>query len=172
MKKALIIVDMQNDFLDGSLGNKDCLKIVPNCCRFIKKFKGDLFVTKDTHFNDYLKTKEGKKLPIIHCIRGTKGHDLNAEILESLKKKKFRIFEKYTFGSIELGKALAKEKYDEIILIGVCTDICVISNALLIKSFSPNSTIKIISSCCAGTSKKAHLNALKACEMCHIEIVS
>ena len=158
MKKSyLIVIDMQKDFITGSLGSKYGQDIVNNVKKKIEIYQGEILVTKDTHFENYLDTQEGKLLPIKHCIKETNGWRLVPEIEENLKNKK--VFEKNTFGSVELEK---------IELIGVCTDICVISNALLLKANFPEIPLYVDSSCCAGSSLDAHEAALKVLKSCQI----
>lgn len=169
--KYLIVVDMQNDFINGALGSEEALKIVDNVKNFIDNFEGKIIYTKDTHFYDYLNTQEGEHLPVAHCIKGTHGHDL----YKNLYKEGSKIIEKVTFGSTKLIEILSdfnnKEKIDSITLIGLCTDICVISNAITIKTFFPEIKIKVKSSCCAGVTKESHNNALNAMKACQIEII-
>ena len=137
MKKILIVVDIQNDFVDGSLGTAEAQAMIGNAAKKIKDFDGDIFVTYDTHFDNYMSTKEGEKLPVPHCIKGTKGWELNPEIADALAGKDYTEVEKLTFGSVDL-PILVKEKIGdqkaEITLIGLCTDICVVSNALILKA--------------------------------------
>ncbi|NLZ72110.1 MAG: cysteine hydrolase [Clostridiaceae bacterium] len=175
MNNYLIIVDMQNDFISGSLGTKEALAIVPNVVRKIRDFDGSCIVTQDTHSNDYLNTLEGKNLPVKHCIEKTEGWELRSEVREVLASKgDVHKFKKPTFGSVELGNWLLKEHHKEpikeITLIGLCTDICVISNALLIKAFLPEVSIFIDASCCAGVTPEQHQTALAAMKPCQIEI--
>ena len=137
MKKVLVVVDIQNDFVDGALGTPEAVAIVDAAAEKIKNFDGDIFVTYDTHYDNYMDTLEGKKLPVPHCIKGTNGWELNPKIAEALKGKNYKTIEKLTFGSVDLPQ-LVKEKIGnqkaEITLIGLCTDICVVSNALLLKA--------------------------------------
>ena len=170
MMKVLVVVDMQNDFIDGSLGSKEAVQIVPNVINKIKEYEdnNDLIIyTKDTHFENYLDTLEGKNLPVEHCIKGTKGHDIPDSILRGHDV----IFEKLTFGSIELIEYLKGIEFDEIELIGLCTDICVISNALLVKAHFYNKIVKVDSSCTAGVSVKSHNEALNTMKMCQIQVI-
>lgn len=169
----LLVIDMQKDFIDGSLGTPEACNIVPNVITKIKEFKGEVIFTRDAHTKEYLNTKEGKKLPVEHCIIGTEGFELNDGIKELADNR--IIIDKPTFGSIELGHLLydmnKKEAIQSVTLIGLCTDICVISNALIIKSMLPEINIIVDASCCAGVTRESHNNALKALEMCHIEII-
>lgn len=167
--KILIVVDMQNDFIDGALGTKEACLIVPNVIEKIKKYENnnDLIVyTKDTHYENYLETMEGINLPVPHCIKGTSGHDIPKEVL----RENNIIFEKLTFGSKELIEFLKEKTFDEVELCGLCTDICVISNALLIKAYFPEIKVKIDSKCCAGVTVKSHNEALNTMKMCQIKI--
>lgn len=168
-RKILVVVDMQNDFIDGALGTPEAVKIVPAVHEKIKHFDGDIVFTMDTHSSIYLETQEGKNLPVEHCIKGTDGWKLN-EKLEPLSQC-CRIFEKPTFGSVELANFITGGNYSEVEIIGLCTDICVISNALLIKAFLPETPITVDSSCCAGVTPESHGNALTAMKMCQINVV-
>lgn len=165
--KILVVVDMQKDFIDGSLGTKEAVSIVPNVINKIieSEKNNDLIIyTKDTHYDNYLETQEGINLPVPHCIKGTSGHDIPKEILRDNNI----IFEKITFGSKELIDFLKTKTFDEVELLGLCTDICVISNALLIKAYFPDIKIKIDSKCCAGVTVKSHEEALNTMKMCQI----
>lgn len=174
MKKILVVVDIQNDFVDGALGTPEAVAIIDNAAEKIKNFDGDIFVTYDTHFDDYMDTLEGKKLPVPHCIKGTDGWQLNAKIAEALKDKNYKTVEKLTFGSVNLPQ-LVKETivYDtaEITLIGLCTDICVVSNALLLKANFPECEITVDASCCAGVTRDTHNAALETMKCCQINII-
>lgn len=174
MEKYLIIVDMQKDFINGSLGSKEAEKIVPNVVEKIKNFSGTVLYTMDTHYNNYMETEEGKNLPVIHCIKETDGWELNTDVKKAIEEKIGMEFVKDTFGSKELGRYLGdkaeEEEIETITLIGLCTDICVISNALLIKAFVPNIPIHIDSSCCAGVTAESHKQALEAMKVCQIQI--
>ena len=168
--KVLVVVDMQNDFISGSLGTNEALLIVDNVISKIKKYeknKDVILFTKDTHDYNYLNTVEGNKLPVIHCVKNTNGWEIPKEIL----RNHTMIFEKETFGSTSLIDYLKTVEFDEIELIGICTDICVISNAMLIKANFPNKKIMVDSTCCSGVSVKSHNEALNVMRMCHIEIL-
>ena len=169
MSKLLIVVDMQKDFIDGSLGTAEAIKIVPSVTEVINNFDGDVVFTLDTHSAIYLETQEGKNLPVPHCIKGTDGWRLDSKI-EPLSLGR-RIFEKPTFGSVELAEFVANNDYTDITLIGLCTDICVLSNAMLIKAFLPEVKVSVIESCCAGVTPESHKNALSAMKMCQIHII-
>lgn len=173
MKKVLVVVDIQNDFVDGALGTAQAQAMVKNAAQKIEKFDGDIFVTYDTHFDDYMDTLEGEKLPVKHCIKGTNGWELNPEIAKALDGKNYTSVEKYTFGSVELPR-LIKEKIGnhvaEITLIGLCTDICVVSNALLLKANFLDCEIFVDSTCCAGVTPQTHNAALDTMRCCQINI--
>lgn len=172
--KVLVVVDMQNDFIDGALGTAEALAIVPNVVGKIKSFEGRVLATRDTHASDYLKTQEGKKLPVEHCIRGTKGWEIRPEIQELIQETPI---DKVTFGSMELGQVLKayheqEQPIESITLIGLCTDICVISNAMLLKAALPEVPIVVDASCCAGVTSQSHKQALEAMKVCQIEIIN
>ena len=168
--KILVVVDMQNDFIDGSLGTPEAVAIVPSVIEKIKEHEvsgGLVIYTKDTHLENYLETAEGVKLPVPHCIKGTVGHDIPSEILRSHEL----IFEKKTFGSTELAEYIKTLDFSEIELIGLCTDICVISNALLLKANFPDKKITVDSRCCAGVTPTSHTEALNTMRMCQIDVI-
>lgn len=166
--KLLVVVDMQNDFISGALGTKEAEAIVPNVQQKIKEFENEnIIFTRDTHGENYLNTNEGKHLPVPHCIKGTDGW----QIAKALKTDGAEMIDKPSFGSEELAvraKALCPES---ITLVGLCTDICVISNALLLKAALPETPIFVDGSCCAGVTPESHKNALNAMKMCQIEIL-
>lgn len=167
--KYLVVVDMQNDFIDGSLGTPEAVSIVPAVVKKIQEFDGEVLYTRDTHQPDYMDTQEGHKLPVPHCIEGTTGWELAPAIAALCKSEPIN---KPTFGSIALGKYMESRKnVESITLIGLCTDICVISNALLLKATLPEVPILVDASCCAGVTVQSHNNALEAMKMCQIEIV-
>lgn len=167
--KVLCVIDMQNDFIDGALGTKEATAIVDNVKNKIELYlkNGDTVIfTRDTHSEDYMDTQEGKKLPVPHCIKGTKGW----EITELLDTASSVIIDKPTFGSYELADYISGlSDVQEIELVGLCTDICVISNAMLLKAKFTETPIKIDSSCCAGVTPESHNNALAAMKMCQID---
>ncbi len=170
--KFLIVVDMQNDFIDGALGTKEAVAILPAVKSKIENFEGKIIFTRDTHETDYLSTQEGRNLPVEHCIKDTEGWQINPE-LEALRKEE--AIDKPTFGSVALGQYLKaydtyEEKIESITLIGLCTDICVISNAMLIKAFLPETPVSVDASCCAGVTPESHKNALDAMAVCQIII--
>ena len=179
MRKVLIVVDMQNDFINGALGSGEAEAILPNAVDKILAYRamgkaGRIIATKDTHFENYPETREGRKLPAVHCIRGSVGWELNPAVEQALAGEA-EIYEKPTFGSEHLAEDL-KRAYQgcqdevEIELIGVCTDICVVSNALLIKAVLPEAEISVDASCCAGVTPESHEAALKTMEMCQITV--
>lgn len=166
--KYLIVVDMQVDFINGSLGSKDAESIVNNVVEKVKNFKGKIIFTRDTHHENYLKTQEGRKLPVPHCIKGTRGH----EICDELKPYVNTVIDKLTFGSVDLPLIIKEdnEEVEEIELVGLCTDICVISNAMILKANFTEAKVIVDSSCCAGVSKESHQIALDAMKAVQIEI--
>lgn len=173
MRDILLVIDMQNDFVDGALGTKEAEAVVEPVLAEIKKYAPcDIFATRDTHEENYLNTQEGKKLPVTHCVKGTAGWELYPEIAKALKMTE--IIDKPTFGSKVLAEKLAviagQEKI-RVTIVGVCTDICVVSNALLIKAYLPEVPIRVLSSCCAGVTPKSHEAALDTMRMCQIEVV-
>ena len=170
MKGLLVVVDMQRDFIDGSLGTKEAQHIVPKVAERVRSGREageEIVFTLDTHREDYLGALEGRKLPVEHCLKGTEGWQLCKELTGA----EGRQFEKGTFGSLELMRYAAAGGYDQVELIGLCTDICVISNAMLIKAAMPQTRICVRADCCAGVTPESHENALKAMEMCQIEII-
>lgn len=169
--KVLVVVDMQNDFIDGSLGTKEAVRILSAVKKKIELYRknGDIVIfTRDTHFENYLSTQEGKNLPVVHCIKGTDGWQISSEldIADSV------VFDKPTFGSCELAQHLQKNSPEEIELIGLCTDICVISNAMIIKAALPEIPVSVDASCCAGVTPQSHKNALEAMKMCQIKVIN
>lgn len=177
--KILIVVDMQNDFIDGSLGSKEAKEIVPAVCEKIKWYnsnRGNVMCTFDTHYENYLNTLEGKKLPVLHCVDSTIGWELNKEISDSISDKA-ALFKKKSFGSISLAMLISSltggpDYIDSIELVGVCTDICVVSNAIILKAAFPETQIIVDAKCCAGTTTEKHEAALKTMESCQIDIVN
>lgn len=173
MNQAYVIIDMQNDFIDGALGTKEAQAVVPRIEAKIVASKKDtsvstdLIFTQDTHGENYLDTQEGQKLPVPHCIKDTKGWNICRQLLPYTLFA--TILEKPTFGSTDLIAETAE--YDRIVLMGVCTDICVISNAMLLKAFYPEKEICVDASCCAGVTLESHARALEAMKMCQIDIL-
>ncbi len=172
--KYLIVVDMQNDFITGSLGTEEAKAILPRVIEKAKSYDGNVIFTKDTHSTDYLDTQEGRNLPVKHCIMGEEGWELSEELRQAAEKAGWKIYEKPTFGCVKLAEDLKRENekmpIEEIELCGLCTDICVISNALLLKAFLPEVPISVDAGCCAGVTQKSHDNALEAMKMCQITI--
>ncbi len=167
--KILVVVDMQNDFIDGALGTAEAVSIVPAVKALIEGFDGKVLFTRDTHFDNYMQTEEGKHLPVPHCIKGTDGWQIRPE-LDALRTT--QAIDKLTFGSKELISLLAEEQeIESITLCGLCTDICVISNALLIKAYYPEIPLYVVKSACAGVTPESHKNALDAMKMCQVEII-
>lgn len=174
MKKFLVVVDMQKDFVDGALGSREAVAIVPAAAEKIRSFDGDIFATFDTHFENYMDTAEGRKLPVSHCIKDTEGWKLNKDIAEALNGKKFTPVEKYTFGSVELPDLIIREAAGDdfsIEFIGLCTDICVVSNALLLKASFPEAAIAVDEKCCAGVTPEKHAAAIETMRSCQIDIL-
>ena len=173
MKKILIVVDMQNDFIDGALGTKEAEQIVEPVMHKIKEYNtGNIYATRDTHGTEYLSTQEGKNLPVEHCMKGTKGWEIRAEIAELLDGAV--IVDKPSFGSLELAELLYEENKKEELemeLVGLCTDICVVSNAILLKAKMPEVKISVDASCCAGVTPESHAAALETMKMCQINIL-
>ena len=172
MNKVLVVVDMQNDFITGSLANKEAEKIVPQIAEYIRNFDGDVIATRDTHFEaTYLKSQEGKKLPVVHCIEATWGWDIADEIKKAIwERENFRFLNKHKFGSLALGN-IVDTFYDEVEICGVCTDICVISNAMILKaSTRKDIKVTVLKNLCAGTTPENHENAIKAMELCQIDM--
>lgn len=172
MKKILIAVDLQNDFIDGALGTAEAQNIVRNAIDKIKTYpKENIYATRDTHSEDYMQTNEGRHLPVKHCIKGSKGWEINSDIEKALEGA--HIIDKPTFGSTELAELLKNENEKEpleIELIGLCTDICVVSNALLLKAYMPEVSISVDSACCAGVTPESHEKALDTMKMCQIDV--
>lgn len=168
--KYLIVVDMQVDFITGSLGSPLATAIVPRVAQKVQNFDGKVMFTRDTHFPDYLKTQEGTKLPVPHCVKGTEGW----QICEELRPFAETIVDKVTFGSMELPQVIEKygEPIEQIELCGLCTDICVISNAMILKAAFPEVAISVDASCCAGVTIDSHKTALSAMEAVQIEITA
>lgn len=172
--KYLIVVDLQNDFVTGALGTAEARAIVPYAARRVTKAleKGEeIIFTRDTHSPNYLETQEGRNLPVVHCVKGTTGWELHPKIAAALKDAV--VIDKPTFGSKELAEKLALlAELDEleITLVGLCTDICVVSNALLVKAFLPETTVRVIADCCAGVTPESHKAALDTMRMCQIQI--
>ncbi len=175
MKKILIVVDMQNDFIDGSLGTKEAESIVNHVVEEINKDYSLVIATRDTHPENYLKTNEGKHLPVKHCIKNSEGWQIRPDVFEAIEAKEYLVIDKPTFGSEKLVEILKKineeEEIETITLIGLCTDICVVSNALLVKAAFPEKRIEVKENCCAGVTPQSHEAALTTMKMCQIEVI-
>ena len=167
MKKTLIVVDMQNDFIDGALGTKEAQSIVPNVKKKIEEYKGrgdEIIFTRDTHFSNYLETNEGKHLPVEHCIEGTHGWQIRDELFT----EPMPIVDKPTFGNLHWKSFF---DFKEVELVGLCTDICVVSNAIILKAMYPEIDITVDASCCAGVTPESHQAALTTMKMCQINVI-
>ena len=175
--KILIVVDMQKDFTSGVLGNAECEAAVQEVVKVINSNQYDeIYLTRDTHHNDYLETQEGKNLPVEHCIEFSDGWKIRQEIMEAVKDKKVEIVNKPSFGSLFLAEELKNKYFNEmekveVTLVGVCTGICVISNAMLIKATLPETKINVIEKACACVTLASHKNAIEAMKMCQINII-
>ena len=169
MKKCLVLVDFQNDFIDGSLGTLEAQSIVPAVLDKLAQYpKETRLATMDTHFEDYLSTQEGKNLPVIHCQKDSPGWQIRKEAQVGFAQ----VFEKSSFGSIELAEYIRDSEFDEVELVGICTDICVISNAFLIKVYAPEVKLVVDAACCAGVTVEKHLAALETMRSCQVEVVN
>lgn len=172
LMKILVVVDMQNDFIDGALGTREARAIVPRVAEKIKNFDGIVLATRDTHQSDYLETQEGQNLPVEHCIEGTNGWEICPEVAKLLTGKPI---DKPSFGSVALGERLrelnGQETLESVTLVGLCTDICVISNAMIIKANLPEVPVCVDADCCAGVTPESHTRALEAMKVCQIQIM-
>lgn len=169
-KKLLVVVDMQNDFIGGALGTQEAQSILPAVRARIAdaRKEGEVVAfTRDTHGEEYLSTQEGKNLPVPHCIAGTAGHEIAAGLCLAGE----RVFDKPAFGSIELAAYVKERGFAAVELVGVCTDICVISNALLIKAFCPEAEVCVRAGCCAGVTPQSHQTSLDAMRACQVKIL-
>lgn len=170
--KILVVVDMQNDFIDGALGTPEAQAIVPAVAEKIRSWPGAVYATQDTHQADYLSTQEGKNLPVPHCVEGTPGWEIAPAVRDAMTD--FTCLTKPAFGSRALAETLAivhqNQPIEEIVLVGLCTDICVISNAMLLKAFLPEVPVRVDAACCAGVTPASHRGALEAMKMCQIAI--
>ena len=173
MKKVLVVIDMQNDFIDGALGTAEAVGIVDKVVKKIGNYPADcIYATRDTHGEDYLETSEGRYLPVKHCIKGTMGWEIRKEVAHTMPQA--LVIDKPTFGSEELVQRLLEESKGEEIeieLVGLCTDICVVTNALLLKTKLPETKIKVDAACCAGVTQESHEAALLTMKMCQVEVV-
>lgn len=173
MKHFLIAVDLQNDFVDGALGTKEAEAIVAPAAEKIRSFDGTVIATLDTHSENYLTTQEGKKLPVVHCVKNTDGWKFSPKIAEALREHKAVSIEKGTFGSKDLPQLIADLAAGEdftLEVIGLCTDICVVSNVMLLKAHFPEAPLCVDASCCAGVTPQSHRAALDTMKMCQIDV--
>lgn len=173
MKKILVVIDMQNDFIDGALGTPEAQAIVPNVKKKIEEYQnyGDRIIfTRDTHFKNYLKTNEGKHLPVEHCIQDTYGWQISDKLNQG---EGYYIIDKTSFGYDDWNKCLVNfEDFTDIEIIGLCTDICVVSNAMILKAYYPEINITVDASCCAGVTPETHKAALTTMKMCQINVIN
>ena len=168
MKKVLIVIDMQKDFVDGALANREAQAIVSDIASLVENFDGEVIATRDTHEKNYLSTTEGKHLPIPHCIKNTNGWQIVDEIATALQKKNAVILDKPTFGFLGWE---CLHGANEIVMVGTCTDICVVSNALLIKAWCPEAKVQVDANCCAGVTKETHNAAIQTMASCQVKIL-
>lgn len=173
-KNALVVIDVQNDFIDGALGSKEAQETLPRIVEKVRGFQGCVLATKDTHFDGYLETQEGKNLPVPHCIKGTNGWDFPEELAELMEERAVKVFEKTTFGSVDLARELKRlfdhDEIESVEFVGFCTDICVVSNALLTKAESPELPVFVDARCCAGVTPEKHESALDVLESCQVQV--
>ena len=183
--KILVVVDMQKDFIDGALGTAEAVGIVGAVVKRVEESVGEMILfTQDTHAEDYLSTPEGKKLPVIHCVNGTEGWQINEDVLNAWRGNKNTIvspdltentFKKPVFGSVKLVEFIKNQSNKQFIsgieLVGLCTDICVVSNAIMLKNTLPGIEISVRENCCAGVTPKSHKEALNTMKMCQINII-
>jgi len=168
MSRTLIVIDMQNDFIDGALGTKEAQAIIPNVKAKIEEYRkcgNNIIFTRDTHDDNYLKTREGRHIPVIHCVKGTFGWQISDKI--GFDEKNDICIDKPSFGWTHWDDF----KFDEVEIIGVCTDVCVVSNAVLIRSLNPEINVTVDAECCAGATPETHKSALRTMEMCQINVV-
>ena len=172
MQNVLVVVDMQNDFIDGALGTKEAVAIVPNVKAKIENFEGTVLFTRDTHHENYMDTQEGHNLPVPHCIKGTEGWEIRPE-LDALRTT--RAIDKGTFGSTKLPEVIGtlhlQNPIESITFVGLCTDICVISNVMVTKTYFPEIPVIVDAACCAGVTPESHNNALEAMKVCQVQVV-
>ena len=174
-KKKLIIIDVQNDFITGSLGTEEARRMLPRLLEKVSRFSGEILLTQDSHSDNYPDTQEGKLLPVSHCIIGTEGWEFHRDLEKLRAERNAKVYRKPCFGSVslvdDLKDAYEKELLDSVELVGICTDICVVSNALLLKAYLPQMRIVVDAGCCAGVTPKTHQAALETMKMCQIEVV-
>ena len=175
-EKILVVIDVQNDFVTGALGSAAAVEVIPNICAKIENFEGMVIATQDTHYENYLDTQEGEKLPVIHCLEGTWGHDIQGSVVAAINRNPYsKIIPKYGFGSDDLQRTIrwfSAGTSIDIVVIGLVTDICVITNVLLLKTFFPEITITVDASCCAGTTPENHAAALQVMRSCQINVIN
>ena len=173
MRKLLLVIDMQKDFIDGALGTPEAVAIVDRVAEEVGKYPPEnVFATRDTHPENYLETQEGRNLPVVHCVKGTAGWALNEKIAAALRGAE--VIDKPAFGSVVLAQRIAEmaEREDlEVTLVGLCTDICVVSNALLMKAYLPETPVRVIADCCAGVTPESHAAALATMKMCQVAVL-
>lgn len=174
MKQKLIVVDMQKDFVNGSLGTKEAEAIVDAVVEKVKGFEGEVIFTRDTHFENYMDTQEGAFLPVVHCVKDTDGWQIIPELEQIRTERQMKCYDKPTFGCTALAEdikaAYLEGNVESVELIGLCTDICVVSNALLIKAFLPELPVSVDASCCAGVTPEKHEAALETMRSCQIAV--
>lgn len=172
--RYLIVVDMQNDFVDGALGTPEAQAMVQRCCDKVRDFDGTVLFTQDTHGADYLETQEGRNLPVAHCIEGTAGWELIPPLAAIQQERCAPVFKKGAFGSFELAEYLrdadADAPVESVELVGLCTDICVVSNALIVKAALPEVPVAVDAACCAGVTPESHEAALSTLRSCQVEV--
>lgn len=172
--EILLVIDMQNDFINGALGTKEAQEILPKVVEKVKNWTGQILFTRDTHDQNYLNTQEGKNLPVPHCIKNTTGWEIHSDLTPWISNA---VLDKPNFGSLDLPNALKKiigntpESEVTITLIGLCTDICVLSNAIILKPAFPEAKIQVDGACCAGVTPESHNNALAAMPLCQIQVI-
>ena len=173
MRKILVVVDMQKDFVDGALGTNEAVAIVDKVAAKINEFDGEIIVTYDTHEENYMETREGRYLPVPHCIKDTDGWKLNEKVQKALDAKEYDVIHKPTFGSTKLVEMLkdCNQLDTDVTLIGLCTDICVVSNAMLLKANYPEMNINVEAACCAGVTIEKHEAALEVMRSCQINVL-
>ena len=171
-KKKLIIIDVQNDFITGSLGTEEARRMLPRLLEKVSRFSGEILLTQDSHSDNYPDTQEGKLLPVSHCIIGTEGWEFHRDLEKLRAERNAKVYRKPCFGSVslvdDLKDAYEKELLDSVELVGICTDICVVSNALMIKSALPELPVYVDASCCAGVTPEKHKAALEVMESCQV----
>ena len=173
-KKKLVVIDVQNDFVTGSLGTKEAQAMLPRLIEKVKAFDGEILMTRDTHEADYMETQEGRMLPVPHCIRGTEGWALVPELEAIRVEQNLKVYDKPCFGSLELvadmKAAYERGELESLELIGICTDICVVSNALMLKSTMPELPMYVDAECCAGVTPEKHEAALEVMRSCQVNV--